>query len=151
MNNAVGTLPGPTFAAGIQLATGVHRTDVFAVAQVLAFHVPPPRQEQTPEIAAGMRAIAASLGLGAHDGTPPYIGRPITLRRGTPVLDYGHPDARLWLPVGDEWRKVAENGGPVRILILFDPLWPTNRQGALAEHVHACYDRGAMQWGTTYL
>ncbi|MEU5745696.1 hypothetical protein ABZ804_09135 [Streptomyces sp. NPDC047726] len=142
------TLPGPTFAAGIQLSTAVHRG---VVAQVLAFHVPASGRDQSAAgVTGGMQAIAASLGLGAHDAPPPTIDRCIESRRGTPFLDYGHPDARLALPVGAEWRAVAEAGGPIRIMILTDTLWPST-PGALAEHVQACYDRGAVRWGTTFL
>lgn len=140
-------LPGPTFAAGIQVSTSVHRA---AVAQVLAYHVPAHGRDQSAsQISAGMRAIAQSLGLGAHDAPPPDLGPRIELRSGTPHLDYGCADYDLPLPVGEEWRAVAEAGGPVRVMILFDPLWPSGGAGALAAHVDDCFERGALQWGTT--
>lgn len=141
------TLPSVTFAAGIQLSTGVHRS---LVPTVVAFHVPA-YGASYGDVPAGMQAIAESLGLGPHQGPPPDIGRRIELRRGTPFLDYGHPDYALALPVGEEWRAVAGKGAPIRITILFEPLWPTGQPGAVAAHAQGCLSRGNLRWGTTRL
>jgi hypothetical protein len=145
--------PGATFAAGIQLSTGVHRGPGFSVAQVLAFHVPPPHcpAESVESITAGMRALADSMQLGPHDQDPPFVGHRVSMRSGTPWLDYGHDGHFLVLPIGAQWREVAEGGGPIRILWLLDPLTPLADRSAIEAHVSACYDRGAMRWGTTYV
>jgi hypothetical protein len=140
------TLPSATFAAGIQLSTGVHRG---VVPTVLAFHVP--AHGVYEDVPTGMQAIARSLGLGSHRAPPPDLGRRIELRRGTPYLDYGHPDYALALPVGEEWRDVAGKGAPVRITILFEPFWPTGDPRAVAAHAQGCLSRGTLQWGTTRL
>ncbi|MFF4523466.1 hypothetical protein [Streptomyces bluensis] len=146
------TLPGPTFRAGIQVATGVHRNDTYTVAQVLTYHVPPTPGQSEREISDGMQAIAASLRLGAHDEAPPFIGHGrIQLAGITPHLNYGRDDSRIALPVGEDWRTVAQSGAAVRVIVLFDPLWPGGGQNALAAHVDACYDRGTLRWGTTFL
>ncbi|MGW2130472.1 hypothetical protein [Streptomyces coelicoflavus] len=145
------TAPGPIFAAGIQLATGVHRTDDFAVAQVLAYHVPSTFVGQTDDhVRGGMRAMAASLGLGPCDTSPPYIGHRLRMRRGTPFLDYGRDDYLLALPAGEEWRTVVEWGGPVRILVLFEPLSAGASRDTYDAHVRWCFEHDAMRWGTTY-
>lgn len=141
-------LPTPTFAAGIQLSTGVHR-DV--VATVLAFHVPPAPGESPEDVSSGMRAIAASLGLGPHDAPPPDLGRRIELRRGTPFLDYGCPDYALALPVDARWREVTGKGAPIRITVLFEPFMPIGGPRAVAAHAQGCLSRGTLQWGTTRL
>jgi hypothetical protein len=140
-------LPSETFAAGIQLSTGVHRG---VVPTVLAFHVPA-HGADCEDVPTGMRDIARSLGLGPHQAPPPDIGRRIELRRGTPYLDYGHPDYALALPVGEEWRDVAGKGAPIRITILFEPFWPIGGPRAVAAHAQGCLSRGALQWGTTRL
>ncbi|MGC0427597.1 hypothetical protein RKD32_003952 [Streptomyces sp. SAI-195] len=145
------TAPGPTFAAGIQLATGVHRGEGFAVAQVLAYHVPPMYAADSYEsISDGMRAIATAMRLGPCEAQPPYIGHRIRMQRGTPFLDYGRDDYRLALPVGEEWRKLVEDGGPVRILVMFDPRPAGMQQPELSEFVRDAFKRRAMRWGTTY-
>ncbi|MFF8095670.1 hypothetical protein [Streptomyces sp. NPDC016675] len=151
MNSSLKTVPGPTFAAGIQLATGVHRGDGFAVAQVLAYHVPPMYAAESHEsVRDGMRAIAASLRLGPCETHPPYIGHRVRIRSGTPFLDYGRDDYLMALPVGEEWRKVVEAGGPVRILLMLDPRPAGLRQPELSEFVRDAFTRRAMRWGTTY-
>ncbi|MFJ8146993.1 hypothetical protein ACIQ6R_18225 [Streptomyces sp. NPDC096048] len=150
-DSAVQTVPGPTFAAGIQLATGVHRGDGFAVAQVLAYHVPPSLAGQTVgDISRGMEAIARAMHLGPCETHPPYIGHRIRMRSGTPFLDYGRDDYLLALPVGEEWRTLVEAGGPVRILVMLDPRPAGLRQPDLSEFVRDAFTRRAMRWGTTY-
>ncbi|MEV0559469.1 hypothetical protein AB0I27_39235 [Streptomyces sp. NPDC050597] len=143
--------PGPGFVAGICLATGVHRSYVFPVAQLLAYHAPPSLDhESVDSIREGMQAFAEALYLGPHDGPPPTIGHRIRIRRGIPWLDYGDGEHRLGLPVARSWVDVVEAGGPVRILVLFDPLAADSGQAAVAEHVRECHEQGAMRWGTTY-
>ncbi|MEU8805072.1 hypothetical protein [Streptomyces anthocyanicus] len=143
--------PGPTFAAGIQLATGVYRGDGFAVAQVLAYHVTPHYIGETDgSVRIGMQAIATAMRLGPCDTSPPNLGRRVEMRSGTPFLDYGRDDYRLALPVGEEWRKLVEDGGPVRILLMFDPRPAGLQQPELGEFVRDAFTRRAMRWGTTY-
>ncbi|MEH0556028.1 hypothetical protein [Streptomyces sp. B21-101] len=143
-------MSGASFASGIQLATGVHREPTHAVAQVLAVHVPPRYRGETVEsIRDGMRQMAESLGLGLPYEHPPRVARCIDLRRGTPSLSYD--GGALMLPIGPEWRVVAERGGPIRILFLFDPLPALGLKEAIDGHVRDCFASGAMRWGTTYL
>lgn len=143
--------PGPGFVAGMRLATGVHQQFLFPVAQLLAYHAPPRLDnESVNNISEGMRAFAEALYLGPHDGHPPHIGHRIRIRRGTPWLDYGDGERRLALPATRSWVNVVEAGGPVRILVLFDPLVADADEAAVTEHVRECHARGAMRWGTTY-
>lgn len=151
MNTPTGrrvALPGPTFAAGIQLSTGVHRS---VVATVLAFHVPGVGVQSDQDVSEGMQAIAASLGLGPHQAPPPDLGRRIELRQGTPFLDYGDPDYALALPVDAQWSAVAKKGAPIRITILFEPFYPIGGPAAVAAHAQGCLSRGTLRWGTTRL
>jgi hypothetical protein len=54
--------------------------------------------------------------------------------------------------MGPEWRAVAEGGGPIRLLFLFEPLSPVNANRSVIDaHVTSCFCSGAMAWGTTYL
>ncbi|MBK3576110.1 hypothetical protein JHN63_20265 [Streptomyces sp. MBT65] len=143
--------PGPGFVAGIHLATGVHQDYLFPVAQLLAYHaLPRLDNESADSIREGMQAFAEALHLGPYDGPPPPIGHRIRIRRGVPWLDYGDGERRLGLPAARSWLDVVEAGGPVRILVLFDPLAAGADQAAVTEHVRECHERGAMRWGTTY-
>ncbi|WP_234043367.1 hypothetical protein [Streptomyces marianii] len=142
--------PGPGFVAGIRLATGIHQTDAFTVANLLAFHAPPRLAHETDEsIREGMQAFAAAMDLGPHDEHPPYIGHRIRIRQGMPWLNYAD-EYSLCVPAARSWLDVADNGGPIRVLVLFNPLAPGGDQQRTAEHVRDCYERGAMRWGTTY-
>ncbi|MEU9142004.1 hypothetical protein AB0D33_39735 [Streptomyces sp. NPDC048404] len=143
--------PGREFVGAMCLATGVHRDYVFPAAQLLVYHEPPRLDgESVDSIREGMQAFAEALHLGPHDGPPPPIGHRIRIRHGVPWLDYGDGEHRLGLPVSRLWLDVVEAGGPVRILVLFDPLAADSGQAAVAEHVRECHERGAMRWGTTY-
>ncbi|MFH9430223.1 hypothetical protein ACH4JZ_18270 [Streptomyces sp. NPDC017615] len=143
--------PGPGFVSGIRLATGVHRNYAFPVAQLLAYHAPPRLAHETVErTRQGMAEFAAALRLGPPDGAPLSIGHRIRMRNGRPWLDYGDDDYRLAIPASRAWSQVVEAGGPVRVLVLFDPLTAGATQVEIGAHVQACYDRGAMRWGTTY-
>lgn len=145
-----GTMPGASFASGIQIATGVHREPTFTVAQILAVHVPPRFQGETVEsIRNGMRLMAESLGLGEPYKHAPRIAPCIDLRRTTPFLTYD--GGALALPIGPEWKAVAERGAPIRILFLFEPLGAFGLKEAIDGHVRDCFASGAMRWGTTYL
>lgn len=143
--------PGIGFVAGIRLATGVHRTDAFAVAQLLAYHVPPRlAHESTERIVEGMTAFAGALRLGPPTAHPPYCGNRIRIRRGLPWLDYGDDEYRLCLPADQTWLQLVAAGGPVRICVLFEPHESGFGQTAMAEHVRGCFARGTMRWGTVY-
>lgn len=143
--------PSAGFVAGICLATGVHRSYMFPVAQLLAYHAPPRvDNESVDSIRECMQAFAEALYLGPHDGPPAHIGHRIRIRQGTPWLDYGDGEKRLALPAARSWVDIVEAGGPVRILVLFDPLAAGSGQAATAEHVRECHARGAMRWGTTH-
>jgi hypothetical protein len=137
--------------AGVRLATGIHQTDAFAVANLLVVHWPPRLAHETDEsIREGMRSFAAAMHLGPHDNEPPYIGHRIRIRRGMPWLDYGDDEYRLRVPAAQSWVDVAAHGGPIRVLVLFDPLAPGANQHQTTEHLRDCSQRGAMRWGTTY-
>ncbi|ADI05561.1 hypothetical protein SBI_02440 [Streptomyces bingchenggensis BCW-1] len=143
--------PGPGFTAGIRLATGIHRTEAFTVAQLLAYNVPPRLAHESVErIGEGMRAFADALHLGPHDGPPPYISHRIRIRHGLPWLDYGDAPYRLCVPAAPSWVRLVAAGGPVRICVLFDPLAADAGQAETDTHVRACFTRGSMRWGTTY-
>jgi hypothetical protein len=143
--------PGPGFVAGIRFATGMHRTYAFPVAQLLAYHVPPRLAHESAErIVEGMRAFADALRLGSHDGPPSNIGRRIRVRQGMPWLDYGDDEYRVCVPAARPWVHAVEAGGPVRILVLLEPLAAGAGQAETDAHVRACFERGAMRWGTTY-
>ncbi len=143
--------PGPGFVAGIRLATGVLKTETFNLAQLLAYPVPPRlAQESVERIGEGMREFAASLRLGPHDAPPPYIGHRIRIRHGQPWLDYGDDEYRLCVPAAQSWVRLVAAGGPLRLCVLFDPLTAGAGQEETAAHVHTCFARGAMRWGTTY-
>ncbi|MGW6518530.1 hypothetical protein [Streptomyces sp. NPDC054962] len=143
-------MSGASFASGIQVATGVHRDQTGTVAQILAVHVPPRFEGETVEsIRDGMRSMAKSLGLGVPYEHPPRIARCIDLRRDTPFLTFD--GGALALPIGPEWRAVAERGAPIRILFLFNPLAAFGLKEAIDDHVRDCFASGDMQWGTTYL
>ncbi|WP_406125021.1 hypothetical protein OHQ89_23925 [Streptomyces canus] len=145
------TPPGPGFVAGICLGTGVYRGYVFPVAQLLAYHAPPHLDhESVDSIREGMQAFAEALHLGPHDGPPPPIGHRIRIRQGSPWLDYGDGAHRMQLPAARSWLDIVEAGGPVRVLVLFEPLAAGTRQAEIDAHVRACFERGAMRWGTTY-
>ncbi|UIX33529.1 hypothetical protein [Streptomyces sp. GQFP] len=143
--------PGPGFVAGICLGTGVHRGYLFPVAQLLAYHAPPHLDhESVDSIREGMQAFAEGLRLGPHDGPPPRIGHRIRIRQGSPWLDYGDGAHRLQLPAARSWLDVVEAGGPVRILVVFEPLADGAGKTEIDAHVRECFERGAMRWGTTY-
>ncbi|WP_449352567.1 hypothetical protein [Streptomyces shaanxiensis] len=145
------TIPGPGFVAGITLATGLHRGYVLPVANLLAYHAPPRLEHETAEdIREGMQAFADGLLLGPCDGPPVHIGHRIRIRQGRPWLDYGDGERRLCLPAARSWVDVVEAGGPIRILVLFEPLAAGTGQGEIAKHVTACFEQGAARWGTTY-
>ncbi|AGP56806.1 hypothetical protein [Streptomyces rapamycinicus] len=146
-----GTVPGPGFVAGIRLATALHLTEAFSIAQLLAYHVPPRLAHESVEsIGAGMRAFADALYLGPHDATPPYIGHRIRIRRGAPWLAYGDDTCRLCVPAAPSWVRLVAAGGPIRICVLFDPLAAGAGQEETDAHVRASFARGSMRWGTTY-
>ncbi|MFI5993179.1 hypothetical protein ACIBAC_15255 [Streptomyces sp. NPDC051362] len=139
-------LPSVTFAAGIQLSTGVTRG---AVPTVLAFHVPTyglGPAGVAEDVPTGMQMIARSLGLGPLGTPPPNVGECIEMRRGTPFLDYGHPDYTLGLPANSAWREAAQRSGPVLITLLFEPLWPRGAAEVDAHYRH-CVSRGAVEYG----
>lgn len=143
--------PGAGFVAGIRLATGVHRAYAFPVAQLIATHAPPRLEHETVEgIRDGMQLFAAALDLGPHNGPPVPIGHRIRIRRGTAWLHYGADEWRLGVPAPRSWLDAVEAGAPVRVLVTFDPLAAGADQEEMAEHVRACYVRGALRWGTTY-
>lgn len=143
--------PGPGFVAGIRLATGVHQTEAFNIAQLLAYHVAPRlAHENVKRIADGMRSFAAVLGLGPADVPPPMIGRRVRIRRGKPWLDYGDDTYQLYLPAAPSWVHLVAAGGPVRICVLFEPLTGGAGQTQTDAHIRRCFARGAMRWGTTY-
>ncbi|MGW0820206.1 hypothetical protein [Streptomyces sp. NPDC002845] len=143
--------PGVGFVAGIRLATGIHQTDAFTMANLLAFHSPPRLAHETDEsIREGMRSFASAMRLGPHDNEPPYIGHRVRVQRGTPWLNYGDDEYRLRVPAARSWLDVAANGGPIRVLVLFEPLTPGANQHQTAEHLRNCYQHGAMRWGTTH-
>ncbi|MDQ0949349.1 hypothetical protein QFZ24_003272 [Streptomyces phaeochromogenes] len=143
--------PGPGFVVGIRLATGIHTTETFTVAQLLAYHVPPRLAHESAErIGEGMQSFAAALRLGPPDRHPPMIGRRIRIRRGMPWLDYGDDTYRLSIPAEPSWVHLVAAGGPVRILVVFAPVAAGTGQAEMDAHVRACFLSGAMQWGTTY-
>ncbi|MFJ6074634.1 hypothetical protein ACIQFU_28040 [Streptomyces sp. NPDC093065] len=145
------TPPGPGFVCGIHLATGIHATEAFTVAQLLAYHSPPRLAHESAErISENMRTFAEALRLGPSAEHPPHIGHRIRVRRGMPFLDYGDNTYRLRVPAATSWTRLVAAGRPVRILVLFDPLDGGASQGEIAEHVRACFGRGTMRWGTTY-
>jgi hypothetical protein len=143
--------PGPGFVAGINLATGVHRAYAFPVANLLAYPAPPRLPQETVEgIREEMQAFAEGLQLGPADGIPVHIGHRVRIRQGRPWLDYGDGERRLCLPAARSWLDVVEAGGPIRILVLFEPLAAGAGQAAISDHVNACFEQGAARWGTTY-
>lgn len=143
--------PGPGFVAGVRLATGIHQSETFAVAQLLAYHAPPRLAHETVKrIGEGMRAFADALRLGSAEHLPPMIGHRIRIRRGWPWLDYGDDTYRLCVPAAPSWVRLVAAGGPVRVCVLFDPLAAGAGQAEIDAHVRACFARRAMRWGTTY-
>ncbi|MFD5873698.1 hypothetical protein [Streptomyces sp. NPDC060322] len=143
--------PGPGFVCGIHLATGIHTTEAYTLAQLLAYHVPPRLAHESAErIGEGMRSFADALRLGPSDEHPPHIGHRIRIRRGKPFLDYGDDTYRLCVPAASSWAHLVAAGKPVRILVLLDPLDAGATQAEIDAHVRGCFERGAMRWGTTY-
>ncbi|WP_105973372.1 hypothetical protein [Streptomyces geranii] len=54
------------------------------------------------------------------------------------------------LPAARSWLDVVEAGGPVRVLVLFEPLTAGTGKADIDAHVRACFEPGTMRWGTTY-
>lgn len=46
--------------------------------------------------------------------------------------------------------RLCQLSGPIRVLVLFDPLAPGANQHQATEHLRDCYQHGTMRWGTTY-
>ncbi|MCY0959586.1 hypothetical protein [Streptomyces sp. H27-H5] len=143
--------PGPGFVSGIHLATGIHRTGAFTLAQLIAYHVPPRLAHESAErIAEGMRSFADALRLGPSDAHPPHIGHRIRIRRGKPWLDYGDDTYRLCVPAAPSWARLVATGKPLRICVLLDPLDAGASQEEIGAHARGSFERSTMRWGTTY-
>ncbi|WKX70353.1 hypothetical protein [Streptomyces sp. XD-27] len=144
--------PGPGFVASVRLATGIHRTESYSVAQLLAYHVPPRlAHENVGRIKDNMRALADSLRLGHAEQRPPLIGRRIQLRGNLPWLDYGDEKWRLCIPAAPSWVELVTWGAPVRICVLLEPLAAGSGQAETDAHVRHCFTKRSLRWGTTYL
>jgi len=145
--------PGPGFVATVAAATGILRTPMFKVAQLLITH-PGPRHasENVETVEDGMRRLACALHLGPGDQSPPMIGPRIIVRRGVTALDYGHDDYVMSLPSpSQEWVRLLVRGGPCRVCLSYDPLPLAADQGETDAHLRASLERETLVWGTTYL
>ncbi|MBZ4321293.1 hypothetical protein [Streptomyces huiliensis] len=143
--------PSLAFLTDVTFATGMHYSDTGAVAHLLMTQTPPRRAGETVEwIEAGMRALAFCLGLGPVEEEPRYVGSRISLHRGIVRLDYGDDWWELRIPgTGRTWRDHVAAGGPVRLVLSFEP--PPGGRGRedMIRFVEAGVGAGKVRWGTT--
>ncbi|MFC7308972.1 hypothetical protein ACFQVC_32795 [Streptomyces monticola] len=144
--------PGPAFVGRLAAATGIHRADAYAVAQLFITHPRPRGPKETRDtVEDGMRRLAASLGLGPGDQAPPVIGSRITIRLGLAVLDYGHDWYVMTVPApARPWLDLLVAGAPCRVCLTLAPLPITATRAETDAHLTDCYDHGLIRWGTTY-
>ncbi|MEV4739778.1 hypothetical protein [Streptomyces sp. NPDC049555] len=143
--------PSLAFVAGVNFTVGMHYGDEGAVAQVLMTHMPPRGPGETPEwVDTGMRALAVSLGLGPITEEPADVGPRLSLHRGVAELDYGDKTWRLRIESpGQAWMDHAAAGGPVRLLVAFEPSTGNRTQDEWAKYVEAACLARTIRWGTT--
>jgi len=146
------TPPGPGFVSGTAAATGVYSADAYTLAQLLITHPGPRRDHETTDsIESGMRQLAASLDLGPGNVPPPVIGSRIILQPEVTALDYGHDTYVMTIPSpSQDWLKLVRDGAPCRVCLLIAPLSMGADQAETDAHLRACFERGAVVWGTTY-
>ncbi|MFC5720385.1 hypothetical protein ACFP1Z_09445 [Streptomyces gamaensis] len=143
--------PGLAFLADITYTVGLHHGDAGTVAQLLMTHTPPRRPGETLEwIDAGMRALAACLNLGPVGEEPINVGPRLSVHRGVASLDYGDKDWRMCVPdPGRAWLQHVADGGPVRLMVGFEPSRSNRTQEEWGRFVEAAVKAGTIRWGTT--
>jgi hypothetical protein len=145
--------PGLAFLADLTYTTGMHYAAGGApIAQLLMTHTPPRKQGETLDwIDAGMRALSACLDLGPVLQDPPDIGPRLTLHQAVVSLDYGDETCRLLIPgTSQRWQRHVADGGPVRVLLAFEPTPDGPTQEDCARFIERCIDADTVRWGTTY-
>ncbi|OPF79955.1 hypothetical protein VT50_0214595 [Streptomyces antioxidans] len=144
--------PGPGFVATVAAATGIHRADGFALAQLLITHPGPRRQNESAEtVEDGMRRLATSLHLGPGDKEPPVIGARLTIRRGCAALDYGHDKYVMTIPPPSrDWLALVAHGALCRVCLVTAPLALAADQAETDAHVRASLAHGQVMWGSTF-
>ncbi|MFC5723230.1 hypothetical protein ACFP1Z_23960 [Streptomyces gamaensis] len=143
--------PSLAFLADITYTVGIHHGNAGPMAQLLMTHTPPRRRGETPEwIDAGMRALSACLRLRPVAEEPPYVGPRLSVHRGVASLDYGDKDWRMCIPdPGRAWLQHVADGGPVRLLVAFEPSPGNRTQEEWSEFVEAAVKAQTIRWGTT--
>ncbi|MEU1674109.1 hypothetical protein ABZ752_19075 [Streptomyces roseifaciens] len=143
--------PSIGFLSGLTYTVGIHHGEVGAVAQLLMTHTPPRRRGETLEwIDAGMRALSACLNLGPTTEAPAYVGSRLSVHKGVASLDYGHEEWRMRIPEpGRAWLQHVTDGGPVRLLVVFEPAPSNLTQEGWGQFVDAAAAARKLRWGTT--
>ncbi|MFI2037623.1 hypothetical protein ACH470_23690 [Streptomyces bottropensis] len=144
--------PGPGFVATVAAATGIHRRENLAVAQLLITHPGPRRHGETVEtVEDGMRRLATALRLGPGDQSPPVIGAQLMTSRGFVALDYGHDEYVMTIPQpSQDWLALVAVGAACRICLVVAPLALAADQAETDAHIRASLARGQLMWGTTF-
>lgn len=146
--------PGAAFIATVAVASGIHipAPGRPGVPQLLLTHPGPRRaRETTATVEAGMRDLAASLGLDDGRGVAPDIGCCVILRCGLVALDYGHDRYVMTIPSpGETWRDLMLSGSPCRIALVVGPIPAGLGQAAVDQRVRGQAALGRVLWGTAY-
>lgn len=143
--------PSIGFLSGLTYTVGIHHGDAGAVAQLLMTHTPPRRPGETLDwIDAGMRALSACLDLRPTTEEPADVGPRLSVHRGVASLDYGDTDWRMCIPEpGRAWVQHVTDGGPVRLLVAFEPAADTCTQAEWGRFVDTAAAARKLRWGTT--
>ncbi|NVK76397.1 hypothetical protein [Streptomyces morookaense] len=143
--------PSIAFLADLTHTVGIHYGDTGAVAQLLMTHTLPRRPGETVEwIDAGMRALAACLGLVPVSEEPIDVGPRLSVHRGVAQLDYGEGEWRICIPdPGRAWLQHITDGGPLRLLVAFEPSRSHRTQQEWGQFVDAAVKAGTIRWGST--
>lgn len=145
--------PSIAFLADITYTVGIHYGDAGAVAQLLMTHTPPRRCGETTEwVDAGMRALSVCLNLGPINEEPIDVGPRLSVHRGVAALDYGERDWCMCIPdPGRAWLQHAVDGGPVRLLVAFEPSRSNRTHGEWGRFVDEAVEARTIRWGTTHV
>ncbi|MFE4910430.1 hypothetical protein ACFRCX_02535 [Streptomyces sp. NPDC056652] len=145
------TVPGAGFVAGCVVSTWLDVTPAGPVAWLLLGHPPPRRPGETAgNVEAGLRSVAAAMGLRRAVGTVPYVGERLLIRGPITALDYGHHDCLLRLPdPGPRWRAHLTGGGLACITLGLDSMPLGASRDAIGMYIRRSASAGRALVGAT--